>query len=127
MHTRSSTERYVRLQKIFKDFGEMGVVCSIVSVKYRLNNKGITCMLLYYKHNHMGSTYHMLNLYTKHIVLSRDIIWLNKTQGEYVLRREHIKADRYIIKYEDNSNKWDHVKLIQSRLKTSILKNVKNE
>ena len=33
--------------------------------------------------NHTGGTHRMLNLRTKHIVLSHDIIWLDKTYGEY--------------------------------------------
>ena len=37
--------------------------------------------------NNTGGTYRMLNLSTKHIVRSHDIIWRNKTYGEYVSRK----------------------------------------
>ena len=35
-------------------------------------------MFLGYAQINTGGTYHMLNLCTKHIVLSRGIIWMNK-------------------------------------------------
>ena len=53
----------------------------------------------------------MLNLRTKCIVLSHDIIWLNKTYGEYIPRKENTKADYYILKNEDRSYKLTHVKM----------------
>ena len=60
-------------------------------------------MLLGYAKHDMGSTYHMLNICTKHIVISHDVIWLNKTYGEYVPRKENTKADTYIIQHDDES------------------------
>ena len=39
----------------------------------------------------------------KHIILSRDAIWLNKTYGEYISRRENTKAISYILQYEDDT------------------------
>ena len=41
-------------------------------------------MFLGYAQNHTGGTYIMLSLSKKRTVLSRDVIWLNKTYGEYV-------------------------------------------
>ena len=41
-------------------------------------------MFIGYAQNNMGGTYRMLNLRTKRIVLSCNIIWLNKTYGECV-------------------------------------------
>ena len=41
-------------------------------------------MFLGYAQNNTGGTFHMLNLHTKRIILSCDIIWLKKTYGEYV-------------------------------------------
>ena len=60
----------------------MGLVPSIVSVKFNLDNKEMTCTLLGYVQNYTGSIYRILNLCMKHIVISCNIIWLNKTQGE---------------------------------------------
>ena len=44
-------------------------------------------MLLGYAQNHTDITYHMINLQTRRIVLSRDVIWLNETYGENVPRK----------------------------------------
>ena len=57
----------------------MGLVPSIVSVKFNLDNKEMTCTLLGYVQNYTGSIYRILNLCMKHIVISCNIIWLNKT------------------------------------------------
>ena len=57
----------------------MGVVRSIATVKARLEDQGKTCMFLGYAQNNTGGTYRMLNLHTKCIVLSRDVICLKKT------------------------------------------------
>ena len=52
----------------------------------------------------------MLNIRTKCIVLSCDVIWIKKTCGEYVSRKDHTKADSNILQDEDESNKWAYVK-----------------
>ena len=78
-------------------FGEMEVVRSIAKVKSKLDDWGKTCMFLGYAQNHNGGTYCMLNIQTKRISLSSDVIWLNKTYIEYVSRKENTKADSYIL------------------------------
>ena len=80
----------------------------------------MTCILLGYTQNHMGVTYRMLNLCTKHVFLRFHFIWLNKTHGEYVSILEHTKAIIYILQDEDDFNKWAHIKIDASILKTSI-------
>ena len=47
-------------------------------VKSKLEDRGKKCILLGYAQNSTGGTYHMLNLRTKYIVLSRNIIRLKK-------------------------------------------------
>ena len=42
--------------KHFRSLGEMGVVCSIVSVKVKIEDQGMTCMLLGYAQNHTSGT-----------------------------------------------------------------------
>ena len=58
-------------------------------------------MFLGYAQNHTGGTYRILNLHKKLIVLSRDIIWLKKTQGEDISRKDNTKADTYILINKD--------------------------
>ena len=62
----------------------MGVVCSIVSIKSKLEYLVMMYMFLGNAYNHTGSTYHILNILTKLTVLSYDVIWLNKTYYKYV-------------------------------------------
>ena len=83
-------------------------------------------MFLGYAQNHTGNTYRMLNLCTKIIVLSRDVIWLNKTYGKYISRKQNTKSDTYILQDEDKSYDWDHGKIdpVKKTVKTD---NVKTE
>ena len=52
----------------------------------------------------------MLNICMEIILLSCDIIWLNKTYRDYVSRWEHTKAYIYILKDWYKSYDWDNVK-----------------
>ena len=81
-------------------------------------------MFLGYAKNHTGGTLRMLNLRTKNIVLNRDVIWLNKTYGEYVSRKENTKEDSYILKDEDASYKLSHIKIdhVNNEVKTENVK-----
>ena len=62
----------------------MGFVQSIVIIKTRLEDLENMCMFLGYAQNLTGATYRMLNMRTKCIVLSHEVIYLNKTYREYV-------------------------------------------
>ena len=68
--------------KNLRTFGEIVVARSIATVKEKPYGQGKTCMLLGYAQNYTGGTYRMLNLRTKRIVLSCDVIWLkNPTES----------------------------------------------
>ena len=71
----------------------------------------------------------MLNIHTKLIALSRDVILLNKTYGEYVSRKDTTKANSYILQEKDNSNKYSYVKIhpINAALKIVVVSNHKYE
>ena len=60
----------------------MVVVISIYIIKYNPEDLLMLCMLLDYAQNHTDSTYFVLNISIKHIVLSHDAIWTNKTYGK---------------------------------------------
>ena len=70
--------------KYLDTFGVMGVVCSIIIVKSKLEYQVMMFMLLGYAQNFIGITYRMINLPTKHIVLSSDVIWMNKNYDRYI-------------------------------------------
>ena len=74
----------------------MGVLQSIVNVKAKLDDRGMTFMFLGYSQNRMGGTYHMLNLHKNCIILIHDVI-CKKTYGKYVSRKENTRANIYIL------------------------------
>ena len=59
----------------------MGVLRSIIITKPNIEDRGLACMFLGYVKNYMGGTYHVLSPGTKHIILSNDVICMNKTFG----------------------------------------------
>ena len=57
----------------------------------KLENHGRTCVFVGYADKHAGDVYRMLNLKTNKIIMSRDILWLNKTFGEYFeIKKTHM-------------------------------------
>ena len=69
--------------------------------KSKLEDQGTEIMFLGYEKKHTSGTYFMFNLHTKRIVLSLDIICLNKTYSDYVSTNKTIKTTSYIINDED--------------------------
>ena len=53
-----------------------------------------------------------------YIMLSHEIIWLNKTYGDHLSRKENTKAKSHILQDEDDSYNWDHIKLFLSIINT---------
>ena len=84
----------------------------------------MTFMLLGYAKNHMGGTNRMLNMRTEHIIISRDVIWKNKTYDEYLSKKENLKVTTYILHNEDNSDDWFYVRMymIKTKVKTEDVK-----
>ena len=76
----------------------MGVVRIIATIKEKLEDQGKKWIFLGYENNCAGGTYRMINIRTKIIILSCDIIWLNKTYVEYLPRKENTNADTYTLK-----------------------------
>ena len=98
-------------KKYFRTFGEMVVVRSIATVKAKLEDLVNMCMFLGYAQYYTVGTSHMLNIRTKYIILSHDVIFSNKTYGEYVSRKENTKSDSYILKNKYDYYKRDHIKI----------------
>ena len=86
-----------------------------------IKDQVITCRFLGYAQNHMGCTYHVLNVCSKIVVPSCDEQWLNKTYGKYVSILEHTKDDTYILNMNMIPiNELTFKNIIISKLKTSI-------
>jgi hypothetical protein len=66
-----------RLPESLRSFGEVGVVTTKKDIQGKLTNRGTPCMFMGYSNNHAHDVYRMLNIKTKKIINSRDIIWMN--------------------------------------------------
>jgi hypothetical protein len=64
-------------------FGEMGIVRTKKKIQGKLRDRGTVFMFVGYTPNIACYVNRMLNLKTKHIIKSRDIVWLNKSFGEW--------------------------------------------
>ena len=65
--------------KYLSSLGEIGSVCSVDTIKEKLQYRGNNCMLLGYAQNITSGTYQMFNIRIKRIVLRCNVIWINKT------------------------------------------------
>jgi len=87
-----------KLPPNLKPFGEMGVVATKSDLQGKLTNRGTTCMFVGYSVNHSNDVYRMLNLDSKRIIHSRDIIWLESNFKTW--SRSKISTD----KLDDDDN-----------------------
>ena len=64
----------------------------------------------------------MINICTKCIILIRDIIWLNKTYGEYISIKYLTRTGTYIPQDEYEFYNWAHIQIDlvknEARMKT---------
>ena len=72
-----------KYMKCMRTFGEMAVVAIHEGKKMRskLDNRGKTCMFVGYAEDHSGNVYRFLNIHTRRIIMSRDVIW-SITEGK---------------------------------------------
>lgn len=71
--------------KHLRVFGEIGVtmIPSNNHIRSKIEDCGCQCMFLGYADNHAGDVFRFLNLQTHRVILSRDVIWLNKLYAEH--------------------------------------------
>ena len=66
-----------------KIFGEMVIVTNREKIKAKLADRGKTCMWLGYARNHPAGTYRVLNLMTRKVIITRDVLFLRKSYGDW--------------------------------------------
>ena len=68
-----------------RTFGEMAVVADHANKKIRgkLADRGLPCIFVGYAEDHAQNVYKFMNTKTRCILMSRDVIWLNKNFSEY--------------------------------------------
>ena len=85
-NTQPPFARYYRqnasLVNNLRSFGEQGIVKTAKVNQSKLQNRGELCIFVGYSNNHSNHTYCMLNLRTHKILLSCDIIWINRMFGD---------------------------------------------
>ena len=69
--------------RYLRKFGEIGILTDHTKIKSKLSDRGKPAFFLGYLENHAGNTYKFLSLDTRKVVISRDVIWLNKNYGEW--------------------------------------------
>ncbi len=60
-------------------FGEICIVANRVAIMNKIQNRGKHCIWLRFVDNHASKCYRLLNLETKRVVISRDVIFLDKS------------------------------------------------
>jgi hypothetical protein len=73
-----------KLPTSLRSFVEIGVVTTKANIQSKLENRGTPCMFVGYSVHHANDVYRMLNLDTKTIIHSRDIIWLNEAYHGWI-------------------------------------------
>ena len=63
-------------------FGEIGIVSNTGDITSATQDRGIKCIFLGYADDHSGDVYRFYNMRTGKMILSRDVIWVNKTYQE---------------------------------------------
>jgi hypothetical protein len=83
------------LHNNLKIFGEVGLVTTKDKIQAKLTNRGTIYMFVEYTEHHWSDVYRILNLTANSIINSRDIIWLNKTYGEWKNNKTTISTAEY--------------------------------
>eukprot|EP00957_Ditylum_brightwellii_P004967 378223-Ditylum_brightwellii.AAC.1 len=89
--------------KHLRTWGDAGTVKVKKATIPKLSNKGVQCMFIGYALNHARDCYHMLNLSTMRVMISRDILWLRRMylNPPSISRNPTIEIDTYeIVKIE---------------------------
>ena len=92
-----------------RTFGEMAIVAKRDTLKSKLGDRGKKCMFLGYSHTHAGNVYRMLDINTKKVILSRDIIWMNKLYGKDTTYKGKL-LEEFVQDTQDNEEKNESLK-----------------
>jgi hypothetical protein len=88
-----------------RSFGEMAIVArqSDKKARNKLAYRGNTVIFIGYSDHHEKDVYKFLNIHTNKPILSRDVIWLNKTYSQLVVKTqvEFTASEEEIVATED--------------------------
>jgi hypothetical protein len=66
-----------------RQFGEVGIVYNNLKIKSKLMDRTHTCVFIGHPNDHAPDVYMFYNVNTKSVLLSRNVVWLNKLYGDY--------------------------------------------
>jgi hypothetical protein len=89
-----------RQPESLRSFGESGVVTTKNDIQGKITNRGTPCMFMGYSINHAYDVYRMLNIETKKIINSRDIVWMNKVYKDWKDQKDKKKSE---VDYDDDA------------------------
>ena len=80
-------------------FGEIGIVSNTGEISNATQDRGLKCIFLGYADDHSGDVYRFYNMRTGKMILSRDVIWINKTYNED--KTQPVGLEQYYSEDED--------------------------
>ena len=89
----------------FKVFGEIGILKTTYSrLQSKIYNKGSTEIFVGYSTRHGTNVYHIFNLSTQSIIISRDITWINLKYGKWKSRINNVHESTNLKEQLHNDN-----------------------
>src|SRR6056300_736434 len=92
-----------------RTFGEVTIALDPTKHKIRgkLDNRGEAVVFMGYPKDYAGDTYRMMNIATRQICHTRDLIWLNKSFGKYKQIVPNDEFDEETIEYDNENDALD--------------------
>ena len=106
-------EKNKKILKELRGFGEIEVIKEDNNIKGKFSNKGLVVILVGLSTKHGKGTYRFLNIKTKIIIYSRDIVWKDKYYGEFFKVKE---VDKVVKMY------MEFIGIILNLLKLMVIK-----
>jgi hypothetical protein len=95
-----------KLPESLQSFGEIGVVMTKNDIQGKLTNRGTPCMFMEYSVNHVCDVYRMLNMDTKKVINSREIVWMTQVYKDWNVQEEK-KCELHDENDEDDEDEDD--------------------
>jgi hypothetical protein len=116
--------------KSLKRFGEMCVVTTKAKIQGKQNDRGTVCVFVGYPKSHSSDVHRLLNPKTYQVINSRDIIWLDKTQRQWMKSKnslEKVEDDLFDSELEKDATKEQMklpTKIDETAKSTKVLKEI---
>ena len=108
----------VKYIRHLRSFGKMAVVAihEGQKMRFKLDNRGKTCMFVGYADDHSGDVYRFLNTKTKRIVMSRDARWLTIMWKHYKKKHNYARRQVELFLDEEESLSLEGYEPVENRI-----------